>query len=74
MLKLKYLIFKIINFRNNIRTPVVANASRNTNVVECPICLQNVNIKNACYCKNRPCNAYYHKLCIERWKTRNNGI
>ena len=40
---------------------------------ECPICLQQVRVEEASYCENRPCNAYYHRHCIQQWKEHNGG-
>ena len=57
------------NYRNRTRPrrdPVVAN-------LECPICLQPVDINVASYCKNSPCNAHYHLQCIEQWREHNRG-
>ena len=46
--------------------PVVTN-------LECPICLQPVDVNVASYCKNSPCNAHYHLQCIEQWREHNRG-
>ena len=46
--------------------PVVTN-------LYCPICLQSVDTNVASYCKNTPCNAHYHRQCIEQWMEYNRG-
>ncbi len=48
-------------------------ATRVTQNLECPICLQPVDVSVASYCSNTPCNAHYHRQCIEQWKEHNQG-
>ena len=55
---------------NNRSDRTTTTVARN---LECPICLQPVDISVASYCINKPCNAHYHRHCIEQWKEHNQG-